>query len=221
MFDSILRAHAQTSFDEHLRAILEEAPDTSHIAPEEKERFLFDLYCLKLKDCASTLEGKTLKTPRCAHMRRLNPAKERTAYDLVYLTWDPMAVVTFMEASEQLEMERKKEKALAVQSKKIKRSRQLEMFSAEKFVEDEPGADPLKVKEYWLARLSNTPKWFGVAEFADMMEETGWFMNDFQRAFLELEREGKVRDLASTGMRTENPVRYWANGNRGELLVKV
>jgi hypothetical protein len=54
-----------------------------------------------------------------------------------------------------------------------------------------------------------------------MLEETEWFMEDFQKAFLELEREGKVKNLASTGMRTENPVRYWVNGNRGELLARV
>ncbi len=216
-FDSILRGNAQTSFEEQMELIFGEAPDTSHIAPEEKERFLLDLYCRELKVSASTLEGKT---PRCAHMRLPNPKKDRTAYDLVYLSWDSLGVVTFMEASEQLEIGRRKESALASQSKKIKRSRQLELFSADKLVGDDPGADPGKVKEYWLSRLSNTPERYGVAEFADMMEETCWFMNDFQRAFLELEREGKVKNLASTGMRTENPVHYWANGNRGELLVK-
>ncbi len=46
-------------------------------------------------------------------------------------------------------------------------------------------------------------------------------MEDFQKAFWELEREGKVKNLASTGMRTENPVRYWTNGNRGEMLEKI
>ena len=217
-FDSILRGNAQTSFEEQMKSIFGEAPDTSHIPPEEKERFLFDLYCRELRVSASTFDGKT---PRCAHMRLLNPKKDRTAYDLVYLSWDALGIVTFMEASEQLEVEQRKERALASQSKKIKRSRQLEIFSADKLVGDDRRADPGKVKEYWLTILSNTPKRFGVAEFADMMEETGWFMNDFQRAFLELEREGKVKNLASTGMRTENIVHYWANGNRGELLVRV
>ena len=91
---------------------------------------------------------------------------------------------------------------------------------AVKFVGDE-AVDLTKVREYRLAKLSHAPKRFGVSEFADMLEETGWFMDDFQRAFSELEREGKVRNLASTGMRTGNPVRYWANGNRGEVLEKV
>jgi three-Cys-motif partner protein len=217
-FDSILRGNAETSFEEQLKSVFGEAPATSHIAPEDREKFLLELYCRELRVSASTLEGKT---PRCAHMRLPDPKKNRAAHELVYLSWDAPGLVTFMEASEQLEIERRKESALASQSKKIKRSRQLEIFSADKFVGEEPGADPGKVKEYWLTRLSKTPERFGVAEFADMMEETGWFMSDFQKAFLELGREGKVKNLASTGMRTENPVHYWANGNLGELLVKV
>jgi three-Cys-motif partner protein len=218
MFDSIVRAHAQTGFEEHMKAIFGEVPDTSHIDPEERESFLFNLYCRQLKASAPII-GDAI--PRCAHMRVLHPTRDRTVYDLVYLTWDPLGLVTFMEASEQLELEQKKVRALARQSKKIKRSLQLEIFSADKFVGDTPAVDLTKVKEYWLAKLSHAPKRFGVTEFADMLEETGWFMNDFQRAFLELEREGKVRNLASTGMRTGNPVRYWANGNRGEILEKV
>jgi len=217
-FDSIVRALPETDSEEHMKAIFGLAPDTSNIGPEDRERFLFDLYCRQLKACAPIIGGAI---PRCAHMRVVHPTKDRTVYDLVYLTWDPLGLVTFMETSEQLEMEQKKVKALAMQSKKVKRSRQLEIFSAEKFVEEEPAVDSTKVKEYWLAKLSRAPKRFGVAEFADMLEESGWFMEDFQRAFQELEREGKVRNLASTGMRTGNPVRYWANGNRGEPLEKL
>ena len=217
-FDSIVRAHGQTGFKEQMKAIFGVAPDTSRIGPEEIERFLFNLYRRQLKACAPTM-GDAI--PRCAHMRVLHPAKDRTVYDLLYLTWDPLGLVAFMEASEQLELEQKKVRALVKQSKKVKRSGQLEIFSADKFVGDEPAGDLTKIKEYWLAKLSRAPKRFGVTEFADMLEETGWFMEDFQKAFLELEREGKVKNLASTGMRTENPVRYWANGNRGEVLEKV
>jgi three-Cys-motif partner protein len=218
MFDSILRTHGQKSLEEHMETVFGEVRDTAHIGAEERERFLFNLYCRELKASAPIIEGAI---PRCAHMRVLYPTSDRTVYDLVYLTWDPLGMVTFIETSEQLEMEQKKARALARQSKKVKRSRQLEIFSADRFATDEPAVDSTKVKEYWLAKLSRAPKRFGVSEFADMLEETGWFIDDFQRAFLELEREGKVRNLASTGMRTGNPVRYWANGNRGELLEKI
>jgi three-Cys-motif partner protein len=218
MFDSIVRAHGQLSFEEHVNAIFGKALDISGIGLDEKERSLFNLYRKELKACAPNIEGRV---PRCAHIRVNHPTKDRTIYDLVYLTWNPLGIVTFMESSEQLEMEQRKTRALARQSKKVKRSGQLEIFAADRFIEDEPVVDLAKVKEYWLAKLSQIPKSFGVAEFADMLEETGWFMDHFQKAFLELEHEGKVRNLASTGMRTGDPVRYWSNGNRGEFLEKI
>jgi three-Cys-motif partner protein len=217
-FDSLLRAPGQKSVDEHMEAIFGEVPDISDIAPEQRERSLFNLYCRVLKASAPIIEDEI---PRCAHMRVLDPAKDSTVCDLVYLTWNPLGIVSFMDASEQLEVEQKKARALARQSKKVKRSRQLELFSADRYAQEEPAVDSTKVKEYWLAKLSHAPKRFGVTEFADMLEETGWFMEEFQRAFLELEREGKVRNLASSGMRTGDPVRYWANGNRGEFLEKI
>ena len=217
-FDFLLRSQGQKSLEEHMEEIFGEVPDISNIGPEERERFLFNLYCRVLKASTPILEDEI---PRCAHMRVLDPAKDRTVYELVYLTWNPLGIVTFMDASEQMEIEQKKVRALARQSKQVKRSRQLELFSADRFAKDEPAVDSTKVKEYWLAKLSHAPKRFGVTEFADMLEETGWFMDDFQKAFSELEREGKVRNLASSGMRTGNPVRYWANGNRGEPLEKI
>jgi three-Cys-motif partner protein len=218
MFDSIVRAHGQMSLEEHVNAIFGKPVDASLVGLEEKDRALFNLYRRELKSCAPVSGGQA---PRCAHMRVNHPSKDRTIYDLIYLTWNPLGIVTFMETSEQLEMAQRKTRAVARQSKKVKRSGQLELFSADRFVEDEPAVDAEKVKEYWLGKLSHAPKPFGVTEFADMLEETGWFMDHFQKAFLELEHEGKVRNLASTGMRTGNPVRYWANGNRGEFLEKL
>lgn len=217
-FDSILRDLAKSGSEEHSKAFFGQAPDVSHVPEEEKERYLFDLYCRDLKACASTIEGAT---PRRAHIRVLYPNKGRTIYDLVYLTWNPVGVVAFMESFEQFEGEQRKAIAQAGQTKKIRRSRQLELFSADKSAADTPRVDSKIIKEYWLSKLLEVPKQFGVDEFADMLEETGWFVDDFQKAFLELEREGKVRNLASTGMRTENPVRYWTNGNRGELLGRI
>jgi three-Cys-motif partner protein len=217
-FDSILRAYAQSGPEEHGEAFLGTARDISRLPQEQKENLLFEQYCQDLKASASTTEGKA---PRCAHVRVLYPTKQRTIYDVVYLTWSPVGIVAFMEAFEQFEGEQKKAIAQAGQTKKIKRSRQLEMFSAEKSVADAPRVDPGIIKEYWLSKLSEVPKQFGVEEFADMIEETGWFVDDFQKAFMELEREGRVRNLASTGMRTENAVRYWTNGNRGELLAMI
>jgi hypothetical protein len=217
-FDPVFRANTQSGSIEHAGAFFRDAPDVSKIPPEEREEFLFTRYCRELKAFASTSEGEA---PRCVQMRVLYPNKERSVYGLSYLTWDPAGIVAFMEASGHFEVEQRKADVQANQARKVKRSRQLQMFSAERFAEEEPRADTTKVKEYWLSRLSEVPRQFGVDEFADMLEETGWFVDYFQRAFLELEREGKVRNLSSTVMRTENPIHYWANGNRGELLERA
>lgn len=216
-FDSVVRARAEA--DSGTQApFLRDAPDVSGLSQEERERLVFDLYCQGLRDCATR---KDEEIPRCPQMSVVYQAKTRSKYDLIYLTWSPVGVITFMEASEQFEISRRKSRAQVSQNRKVKRSGQLELFSVDMFAADEPTVDLAKIKEYWLSRLTNVPVRFGVAEFADMLEETGWFVNDFQKAFLELEREGKVRNLASTGMRTENAVHYWANGNRGEPLEKL
>lgn len=218
LFDSTRTPRGQTSLEEHMKAVLGGAPGVGDDAPLEGDRLLTSLYRRELKASAPMIGGAI---PRCAHMRVVPEGKSRTVSELVYLTWDPLGVIAFMEASERLENEQKKMRALAAQSEKVKRSRQLELFSADNLVKDSLSADPAEVKKYWLGKLSNTPGRFGVSEFADMLEETGWFMDDFQKAFCDLEREGKVKNLASTGMRTGDPVRYWANGNRGELLEKT
>jgi hypothetical protein len=53
-----------------------------------------------------------------------------------------------------------------------------------------------------------------------MIEETGWFESDFQAAFHELEREGRVKNLDATGKRRTKFVHFTEHGNKGERLVR-
>ena len=53
----------------------------------------------------------------------------------------------------------------------------------------------VQVEHYWLECLTHGPRRFGDVEFADMLEETGWFPGDFQRALGNLMEAGKVRNL--------------------------
>ncbi|MFO8101286.1 MAG: hypothetical protein R6U37_03825 [Dehalococcoidia bacterium] len=76
------------------------------------------------------------------------------------------------------------------------------------------------VKEYWLGKLSNEPKRIGVEQMADMIEETGWFISNFQDALAELIQEGKVRNLDALRIRRKNMVNFSKNGNVGELLQR-
>lgn len=112
-------------------------------------------------------------------------------------------------------------RAQAKQNKRIKDTGQLEIFSADKLIRVDDRVALPKIKNYWLDRLSHTPKRFGVIQLADMLEETGWFVGDFQKAFAELESEQKVRNLGSSAKRPKHPVHFRANGNNGELLLRV
>jgi hypothetical protein len=94
------------------------------------------------------------------------------------------------------------------------------MFSASSLIGKEKRAVVSEVKPYWLNRLSPTPFRFGIEELADMIEETGWFESDFQVAFHELEREGRVKNLDATGKRRTRFIHFTAQGNKGELLVR-
>jgi len=54
-----------------------------------------------------------------------------------------------------------------------------------------------------------------------MLEETAWFEKDLQKAFGDLEREGKVKNLESTGRRRTKFVHFADNRSKGERLVRL
>jgi three-Cys-motif partner protein len=53
-YEFFLRAHPEESLDEQVKTILGTAPDTSVMEPKEKEEFLLNLYCRKLKSAQGT-----------------------------------------------------------------------------------------------------------------------------------------------------------------------
>jgi hypothetical protein len=55
----------------------------------------------------------------------------------------------------------------------------------------------------------------------DILEETGWFEPDFQEAFGELQREGKVENLDASRPRRTRFVHFEANGQKGERVQKI
>lgn len=75
---------------------------------------------------------------------------------------------------------------------------------------------------YWLHQLAYHPRRFGLERLADMIEETGWFENDFQAAFGELADRGIVANLDDkTKRRRKKYVHFDAHHNQGERLIKL
>ena len=155
-----------------------------------------------------------------AYVKVLDPIKDRTKYDLVYLTRHPLGIAIFMEESEKLDIIQKKIRATAKQTRRIERSGQTELFEPH-IAAKKQKSDLSIIKDYWLEQLSVEPKRFGIVQLADMLEDTGWFPSDFQKAFKELEREGKVKNYDSNRKRPKNVVHFNAKNNLGERLGRV
>ena len=220
MFDFVLRAHTQTQFEEQMKEIFGEVLDTTGMTPKEREVFFMKQYRKRLKSA----QPSTTRKPRSAYVKVLYPLKDRTIYDMVYLTRHPLGIVVFMEVLEKLDLIQKKVRAQAKQERRVEKSGQQEFpsaFTKIKYKDDKIGLS--EVKDYWLSKLSYEPKRFGVVEFADMIEETDWFINDFQMAVKELHDEGKVinTDAKNIERRQTLFVNYKANANKGEFLKKI
>jgi three-Cys-motif partner protein len=213
MYDFLLRTHTQMAFENDMREIFGKVPVTAGLSPEQRESHLMKLYCDNLKKVSFPGSGK----PRTAFVKIRYPLRDRTLYHLVYLTRHPLGIVKFMEASQELDLVQWKVREQAKQETRIKKSGQEELFGAHEQIDGEEGhVDLSTVKEYWLKHLASQPIKFGVEALADMLEETGWFISDFQTAFKELEKDHKVKNLDTKRTRPVNAVNF----EKGERLVR-
>ena len=214
MFDFLLRFHSLPDFEKQMQEIFGVIPETIGMSPQEKEVYLVKLYIKHLKG----VQRRVGELYRCAYVKVLDPYKNRTKYDLVYLTRHPRGIKVFIEASEKLDIVQRKVRAQAKQNKRIKNTGQRELFPADAVLKDKDNKiDISVVKSYWLDKLTDKPKCFGIDVLADMLEETGWFISDFQRAFNSLQAEGKVRNLDAKGKRPVHAVHF----DKGEYLEKI
>ncbi len=213
MFDFVLRAHSQPAFENHMKQIFGEVPNTIGMTPEEREAYLLGRYLKEIKGSLLPKGG----TPRLAYVKVLDPLKDRTKYDLVYITRHPKGLVVFMEESEKLDLVQKKVRAQTKQNHRIDKSGQYEMFAPDAAISDDDNVDLSTVKHYWLSKLSREPKRFGIDELADMLEDTDWFIGEFQKALNELIREGKAENIDARRKRPVNAVHF----EKGEYLKKI
>ena len=204
MYDFVLRTHTQEPFQEDMRAIFGEVPDSSGMSPKDRENFLIKKYRDSLKSIPASHPDRL----RSAYVSILDRVKERTKYHLVYLTRHPLGIVKFMDASEKMDIVQKHVRAKTKQQQRTELTGQTELFAAE--IDSNPaGTVDLKVvKKYWLERLTRTPRAFEIEDLANMLEETNWFESNLQQAFNELIEEGKAENLDARGKRPKKPVHF-------------
>jgi len=218
MFSFIIRAISQPRHKEDIEGIFGEIPETQGMSPKQKESYLLYRYRENAK-AAFPMIGDS---PRSAYVKVEHPLHNRTKYDLVYLTRSAKGIVVFIEESEKIDWIQRNVRAKIQQQDRIRRSGQLELPLAGALASgDIDRPDTEVVKNYWLQKLSIESKQFGTSKLADMVEQTGWFISDFQKAFKELESEGRIDNLNSIRSRPRHPVHFDANRGSGEFLRKI
>lgn len=169
--------------------------------PKDREAFIVRRYRDRLKEAAGP---EKREKPRAYHAVVMDRDKDRTKYHLVYVTRHPKGIKVFAELSEKVEFT---QKVVRIQAKRDA-SGQGGLFPAEEEAELNGGVDLAAVKKYWLALLSSEPRPFDDEMLADMLEETGWLIRDFQQAFGELLAEGMAENVDARGRRRTHFVHF-------------
>ena len=199
MYDFANRAVSMADLRTQIEELLGEFPDVQHLPAAQREKVLLRTYRKNLKALVPT---RTQWPARSAYVRVLDPQRDRPKYHLVYLTTHPRGLVEFMEASEDLDIVQKRVRAAKKQQRREEKTGMDQLFAdADQVREDEGHASLEEVEEYWIGTLSEQPRRFGYAEFAQMVEDTDWFPGDLQRALGQLIERGVVRNLDAAGKR--------------------
>ncbi len=219
MYSFVNRAASQEKFAEEMRELFGE--DVSRVvdlsaSSKEREWELVRLYQQRLKEAVPASNAQ----PLTSAVPVLDPHRDRTKYYLVYLTRHPLGIKKFVEQSEKLDIIQPQVRARAKRDRRSARTGQLEMdLSVPAGGEDGTLRQvPIHiVMDYWLRKLSERPRHFGLMEFALMHEETGWFHRTLQEGLGALIAEGRVQNLDAKGRRSKNFVHFEDN----ERLVRV
>lgn len=141
--------------------------------------------------------------------------KDRTKYHLVYGTRHYKGIIEFATQSDKAELIQRVVRIQVKQNADFNRS----LFQPEEEAEhfDDARVDLDEVKHYWLSQLCDKPVAFDEAKLADMLEETGWLISDFEEAFMALQADGKVENMDTKNKRSKHPIDF----NKGEQLRRL
>lgn len=217
MYNDVNRMASMREWQSDLAELLGESIDVTGLSPTDREQAIVRTYRENLKRCVSPNNGYRA---RAAHVRVLDPEKERPKYHLVYVTTHPRGVVEFMDISEDVDLIQKQVRAVKKDSKKQSETGTVDMFGPDSLVDPMAGhVSPEDVDAFWLNYLRRGPRMVDRAEFADILEEKDWFPGDLQTSLVRLIKAGKVINLtagAAASRRPKLPLHFGIKG--GEQL---
>lgn len=215
MYNDVNRMASMREWQSDLAELVGESIDVTGLSPADREQAIVHTYRENLKRCVASSSGYRA---RAAHVRVLDPAKERPKYHLVYVTTHPRGVVEFMEISEDVDLIQKQVRAVKKDSRKQSKTGTVDMFGPDSLVDPIAGhGSPDDVDEFWMNYLRRGPRSVNRAAFADILEEKDWFPGDLQASLKRLIKAGKVANLtADAARRHKRPLHFEVKG--GEQL---
>lgn len=215
MYDFFQRALPQSNekLRASIRALLgviadDEISQICSLDTDKKEQVIVHRYRESLKAC---MPIHPARLPRSYHATILDKDSDRTKYHLVYLTSHSKGIVEFARLSENIAIVQRKVHFETRQE----RIGQRDMFGIDDAtVEKLEAADIENVKIHWMNRLAPVAKTFDEDDLADMLENTDWFIKDFEQAFMTLQSEGKAENLDAKRKRPVHPINF----EKGERL---
>jgi len=171
--------------------------------PKARANYVVGRYREYLKAAAGP-EGR--EKARAYHAVVKDKDKNRTKYHMVYITRHPRGIIAFAEQSEKVDFI---QRVVRIQMARDV-SGQGGLFPAEEEAAqfDDDGVEVEAVERYWLSLLDTEARPFDEANLADMLEETGWQISDFQRAFGQLLAAGKAENTDARGKRPKHFVHF-------------
>lgn len=211
MYDFFNRFKSKAALKNQVADILGKLSDVEYaeiarLSPKETEEFVVRKYRQQLKSAMGSVGSYH---SRSYHAVVKDKSKERTKYHLVYVTRHHKGIVKFAEASGKAEFF---QHIVRIQAKQ-NATGQVSLFDPEVEAKqlDDARVEIEDVKRYWLTKLSDKPAVFDEARLADMLEETGWLIGDFQLAFGQLLHEKKVENMDAIRQRKTQYVHFHKN----------
>lgn len=217
MYDHLNRFVEKTELSQQVNGMLGTLSDGDYqniqsLHPKDREGFIVQKYREQIM-AAMGPDGSRRSRTYSAVVK--DKDKERTKYHLVYGTRHYKGIIEFATQSDKAELIQRVVRIQVKQNADPNRS----LFQPEEEAEhfDDARVDLDEVKHYWLSQLSDKPVAFNEEKLADMLEETGWLISDFEMAFMALQVDGKVENMNAKKKRSKHPIYF----NKGEQLRRL
>jgi three-Cys-motif partner protein len=214
MYDFVNRTMSMVDRKADMTELLGQELDLTGLSPRDREREIIQTYRRNLKSRFPSSNPRF--PPRAAHVKVMDPQKNRPKYHLVYLTSHPKGVVEFKAISEPVEKVQHMVRAEKKASRKERQTGMGDLFGPEGFLDPDAGhAGTGDVDRFWRTYLKDGPRTIDLHAFADILEETDWFERDLQASLVRLIDAGKVMNLsADAKRRKKRPLHYEGQGEK-------